>query len=342
MQEKAVTTDSSLPADHPAAPHGRVGVLTVNLGTPAAPTAKEVRRYLKRFLSDKRVIEIPRILWKPILKIILCVRPKKVAKNYDIIWNREHNRSPLLHYTILQAEALQRSIPGVVVRPAMLYSAPDIAEGLEYLRREGCDRIMLAPLYPQYSATTTAAVCDEAFRVWMNMRRQPAVRTLPAFHDNPEYIAALAASYRRHIADAAPDHTIFSFHGLPKANLYKGDPYYCHCRKTGRLLAEELGLQPGAYTVAFQSRFGKAEWLQPYCVPTMEKLAKEGVKHIAVMTPGFVADCLETLEEIAIGGKESFMEAGGERFDFVPCLNDSPEGAKLFENLVRQELSGWL
>ncbi|MET0155904.1 MAG: ferrochelatase [Rickettsiales bacterium] len=329
------------PSSHPAAPHGRVGVLLVNLGTPDAPTPTEVRRYLRRFLSDRRVIELPRALWKPILTLILCVRPKKVAHNYKMIWNEEHNVSPLLHYTRRQAEALAKALPDVVVTPAMLYSAPDVAASLAALREKGCDKILLAPLYPQYSATTTAAVCDEAFRALIGMRRQPALRVLPAFYDDPAYIAALAATYRRHIEGNAPDHTVFSFHGLPKRNLELGDPYYCHCKKTGRLLAEALGLEKNAYTVAFQSRFGRAEWLQPYAVPTLEKLAQGGVRRVAVMTPGFASDCLETLEEISIGARAAFLKAGGENFLYVPCLNDSQDADDLFARLIARELEGW-
>lgn len=330
------------PASHPAVAHGRIGVLLVNLGTPDAPTPAEVRRYLRRFLSDKRVVELPRALWKPILALILCVRPKKVAANYRAIWNAEHNVSPLLYYTLKQAEALAGALPHAAVRPVMLYSAPYIADTIAELYAQGCDKILLFPLYPQYSATTTAAVCDEAFRALMRMRRQPALRVAPAFYDDPAYIDALASLYRRHIGSDRPDYTVFSFHGLPKKNLLLGDPYYCHCQKTGRLLAEALGLDRSAYTVAFQSRFGKAEWLQPYCVPTLQRLAQQGIKRIAVMTPGFVSDCLETLEEISLGAQADFLAAGGEAFVYIPCLNDSPEANALFASLAARELQGWL
>jgi protoporphyrin/coproporphyrin ferrochelatase len=331
----------TLPANHPPVKASRIGVLLVNLGTPEAPTASAVRRYLKQFLSDRRVVEIPALIWQPILQgIILNVRPRKSAANYAKVWMPDG--SPLAVYTKAQAEILQTRLGGEVdVRYAMRYGEPAIARQLEAMKADGCNRILLAPLYPQYSGATTATVVDEAFRALAGMRWQPALRTLPAYHDDPAYISALAATLNAELAklDFEPDAIVASFHGMPERTLHLGDPYHCHCQKTARLLSEALG-KP--LTIAFQSRFGRAKWLEPSTEDTIKRLANEGKKKIAIFAPGFSADCLETLEELAMQGKEQFEEAGGEHYAYLPCLNASEPGMDMLEALVRRELSGWL
>lgn len=331
----------NIPANHPPIKTPRIGVLLVNLGTPAAPNAPAVRRYLKQFLSDKRVVEIPSLIWQPILRgIILNVRPKKSAANYAKIWMPEG--SPLAVYTKAQAEALQARLGDAVdVRYAMRYGQPSIERQLAAMKADGCNRILLAPLYPQYSGATTATVVDEAFRSLAAMRWQPALRTMPTYHDDPAYIDALAASLKSELAklDFEPDAIIASFHGMPERTLHLGDPYHCQCHKTARLLSEALG-KP--LTIAFQSRFGRAKWLEPSTEDTIKRLAEEGKKKIAIFAPGFSADCLETLEELALQGKEQFEEAGGERYAYLPCLNADAAGMEMLETLVRRELSGWL
>ncbi|MFN3747097.1 MAG: ferrochelatase [Sphingorhabdus sp.] len=330
-----------IPANHPPINTPRIGVLLVNLGTPEAPNAPAVRRYLKQFLSDKRVVEIPALIWQPILRgIILNVRPKKSAANYAKIWMPEG--SPLAVYTKAQAEALQARLGDVVdVRYAMRYGEPSIERQLAAMKADGCNRILLAPLYPQYSGATTATVVDEAFRSLAAMRWQPALRTMPTYHDDPAYIDALAASLKSELAklDFEPDAVIASFHGMPERTLHLGDPYHCQCHKTARLLSEALG-KP--LTIAFQSRFGRAKWLEPSTEDTIKRLAEEGKKKIAIFAPGFSADCLETLEELALQGKEQFEEARGERYAYLPCLNADAAGMEMLETLVRRELSGWL
>ncbi|MEW6575772.1 ferrochelatase [Sphingorhabdus buctiana] len=331
----------NIPANHPPIKTPRIGVLLVNLGTPEAPNAPAVRRYLKQFLSDKRVVEIPSLIWQPILRgIILNVRPKKSAANYAKIWMPEG--SPLAVYTKAQAEALQARLGDAVdVRYAMRYGQPSIERQLAAMKADGCNRILLAPLYPQYSGATTATVVDEAFRSLAAMRWQPALRTMPTYHDDPAYIDALAASLKSELAklDFEPDAIIASFHGMPERTLHLGDPYHCQCHKTARLLSEALG-KP--LTIAFQSRFGRAKWLEPSTEDTIKRLAEEGKKKIAIFAPGFSADCLETLEELALQGKEQFEEAGGERYAYLPCLNADAAGMEMLETLVRRELSGWL
>lgn len=331
----------NIPANHPPIKTPRIGVLLVNLGTPEAPNAPAVRRYLKQFLSDKRVVEIPSLIWQPILRgIILNVRPKKSAANYAKIWMPEG--SPLAVYTKAQAEALQARLGDAVdVRYAMRYGQPSIERQLAAMKADGCNRILLAPLYPQYSGATTATVVDEAFRSLAAMRWQPALRTMPTYHDDPAYIDALAASLKSELAklDFEPDAIIASFHGMPERTLHLGDPYHCQCHKTARLLSEVLG-KP--LTIAFQSRFGRAKWLEPSTEDTIKRLAEEGKKKIAIFAPGFSADCLETLEELALQGKEQFEEAGGERYAYLPCLNADAAGMEMLETLVRRELSGWL
>ena len=329
-----------LPAEHPPVASPKIGVLLVNLGTPEAPTTGAVRRYLKQFLSDRRVVEIPPLLWQPILRgIILNTRPKKSAANYAKVWTDKG--SPLAFHTIAQAEALATRMGDYAdVRYAMRYGAPAIGDVLADMKAAGCMRILIAPLYPQYSGATTATVQDEAFRAFAAMRWQPAIRTLPPYHDNAAYIQALKTSVEAGLAklDFTPDAIIASFHGMPQRTLDLGDPYHCHCRKTARLLSEAMGVE---LTVAFQSRFGPAKWLDPATDKTLERLAHEGIRKVAIFAPGFSSDCLETLEELQMEGRELFEEAGGTHFAYIPCLNDSGVGMDMLENLIRNELFGW-
>ena len=329
------------PADHPDIPPPRIGVLLINLGTPDAPEPGAVRRYLAEFLSDRRVVEIPPIAWQPILRgIILRTRPKKSAHAYRQIWT-EHG-SPLAAITRRKAIALQQRLgEAAIVRHAMRYGSPSIGAELTSLKAQGCERILLAPLYPQYCAATTATANDKAFEVLAGLRWQPAIRTLPPYHDDPAYIGALQASIERQLAglDFAPERLLLSFHGMPERTLRLGDPYHCHCRKTARLLGDRLAIP---VEVAFQSRFGRAKWLEPATDAVLAGLPGNGIKRVAVAAPGFSADCLETLEELGIRGRDQFLAAGGERFALLECLNDSDEGMNLLEVLARRELAGWL
>lgn len=329
------------PNEHPSIPHRRVGVLLINLGTPDAPTAPAVRRYLAEFLSDRRVVEIPPVAWQPILRgIILNTRPKKSAHAYGLVWT-EHG-SPLARYTRAKAEKLQGAFgQEVLIDWAMRYGQPSIGERLTALKNAGCERILLAPMYPQYCAATTATANDKAFELLSRMRWQPAVRTLPPYHDDPAYIAALKASIEQSLTNLsfAPDLILASFHGMPQRTLDLGDPYHCHCQKTARLLREALGRE---VRISFQSRFGRAKWLEPATDATLAQLPGEGVKKVAVVAPGFSVDCLETLEELAIRGKETFLAAGGTDFTYLPCLNDSEEGLGLLRTLLARELAGWV
>lgn len=329
------------PADHPPVAPRKLGVLIVNLGTPDAPDAPSVRRYLKQFLSDRRVVELPPLLWQPILRgVILRTRPAKSAHAYGLVWRDDG--SPLAAITRAQARALDGAFgPDAIVDYAMRYGNPAIGDRVEALKAAGCDRILLAPLYPQYSAATTATANDAAFAALAAMRWQPAVRTLPPYHDDPGYIAALKTSVEAALAgmDAEPDMILASFHGMPERTLTLGDPYHCQCQKTARLLAEALG-RP--VEISFQSRFGRARWLEPATDATLAALPGRGVKHVAVIAPGFAADCLETLEEIAIRGRETFIAAGGAAFSYIPCLNDSVEGIAFLRKLIRRELEGWI
>jgi ferrochelatase len=329
------------PADHPDVPSRRIGVLLVNLGTPDAPTAGAVRRYLAEFLSDRRVVEVPPIAWQPILRgIILNTRPKKSAHAYSQVWT-EHG-SPLAAITRRKAEALQLRLgQAAVVRHAMRYGNPAIAPVLADMKAQGCERILLAPLYPQYCAATTATANDKAFEILASMRWQPAIRTLPPYHDDPAYIGALKASIERQLAALpfAPDRLLLSFHGMPQRTLQLGDPYHCHCQKTARLLGEQLALPAD---IAFQSRFGRAKWLEPATDKMLAAYPAKGVRRIAIAAPGFSADCLETLEELGIRGRDTFRAAGGEDFALLECLNDSAEGMDLLDTLVRRDLAGWL
>ncbi len=338
---------AALPAGHPPVKIGKVGVLLVNLGTPDGTDYAPMRRYLREFLSDRRVIEWPRALWYPILYgIVLNTRPKRSGAAYRKIWNVERDESPLRTFTRSQTEKLGEALadkPDVVVDWAMRYGNPSMESVTRGMIEAGCDRIVMFPLYPQYSATTTATVNDKFFAALMKMRWQPAIRTVPAYHDEPAYIEALARSIEKRLAalDFTPEVVIASYHGIPKDYFEKGDPYHCHCMKTTRLLRERLGWDESRLITTFQSRFGPQEWLQPYTDKTVEKLAREGVKSIAVLNPGFVSDCLETLEEIAGEAGEIFHAAGGENFAHIPCLNDGDDGMKVIESVVRRELAGW-
>jgi ferrochelatase len=336
------------PADHPEAASGRIGVLLVNLGTPDATDYRSMRRYLKEFLSDRRVIEVPRAVWWPILNlIILSVRPGRSGAAYRKIWNHDRDESPFRTMTRAQAEKLAASLASdarIKVDWAMRYGQPAIGDRLQGLLDAGCDRVLLVPLYPQYSAATTATVIDKVAEQLQKMRWQPAVRTLPPYYDDAAYVEALARSMEAGLAalDFEPELVLASYHGTPRAYLDKGDPYYCHCLKTTRLLAERLGWDETRLRTTFQSSFGKAEWLKPYTIDTVVDLAKTGTKRLAVITPGFAADCLETLEEIAVENAETFAEHGGEKFALIPCLNDSDPGMTMLERLVRNELKGWV
>ena len=318
-----------------------IGVLLINLGTPDAPEPGAVRAYLAEFLSDRRVVEIPPIAWQPILRgIILRTRPRKSAEAYRQVWT-EHG-SPLAAISRRKAEALQQRLgDAVLVRHAMRYGRPSIAAELERMKADGCDRILLAPLYPQYCAATTATANDRAFAVLAGMRWQPAVRTLPPYFDDPLYIGALKANLERQLAalDFEPQRLLLSFHGMPERTRQLGDPYYDHCQTTARLLANELALP---IDVAFQSRFGRAKWLEPYTDAILAGYPGKGVERVAIAAPGFSADCLETLEELGIRGRETFLAAGGKSFALFECLNDSADGMAMLEALVRRELAGWL
>ena len=328
------------PSDHPSIPAPKIGVLLVNLGTPDAPDVGSVRRYLAEFLSDKRVVEIPDWAWKPILHgIILRTRPKKSAHAYSQVWSEEG--SPLAAITKRKTRALQARLGAeVLVDYAMRYGNPGIASTIEAMKAKGCERILLAPLYPQYCAATTATANDAAFAALAAMRWQPALRTLPPYHDDPTYIAALKADLERQIKalDFAPERLLLSFHGVPQRTLEMGDPYHCHCQKTARLLGEAMG-RP--VDVAFQSRFGKAKWLEPPTDSALSAYPANGVTKVAIAAPGFSADCLETVEELGIRGKEDFIAAGGTHFARLDCLNDSDHGMAMLDSLIRRELAGW-
>lgn len=328
---------------------GKVGVLLVNLGTPDGTGYWPVRRYLKEFLSDPRVIETNRFVWWFILNgIILTIRPKRSGKAYASIWNNELDESPLRTITRSQSDLLKASLsnklPNVIVDWAMRYGTPSIAEKMQGLRSQGCDRILLFSLYPQYSAATIATANDKAFDALRKMRWQPAVRTAPSYEADPAYIKALVQSMETSIAKLGwqPDVVLTSFHGLPQSYVDKGDPYQRQCEVTVRLMREMLGWDEKRLKLTYQSRVGRAEWLRPYTDKTIEELARGGVKNIAVITPGFVADCIETLEEIAMEARDSFHENGGENFALLPCLNDSPEGIGVLEAVVMRELQGWI
>jgi ferrochelatase len=328
--------------------HG-IGVLLVNLGTPDAPDAKAVRRYLKQFLSDPRVIEKRGLFWKLILNgVILPIRSRRKARDYKRIWNNDKNESPFKTITRSQAEKLAGILEPlgkhVIVDWAMRYANPSIASRLEALIARGCDRILVMPLYPQYAAATTATVADEVFRYLMGLRRQPALRILPAYYDDPYYIEVLASSLKAELKALPfkPDVILLSYHGMPKDCVLKGDPYEAQCVRTTELLRAQLGLDEEKLMMTFQSRFGRARWLTPYTIATVKALAKKGVKNLVVLTPGFSADCIETLEEIAIENAHVFKRSGGENFAAIPCLNDSEAGMLMIWQLAMRELKGWV
>jgi ferrochelatase len=329
------------PKDHLAIPSARIGVLLTNLGTPDAPETGAVRRYLKQFLSDRRVVEISPWLWQPILRgIILNTRPAKSAAAYREVWTEQG--SPLAYHTAAQANILRKRLGhSVEVRYAMRYGNPSIESQLAEMKAAGCERILLAPLYPQYSGATTATANDAAFAALTAMRWQPAIRTLPPYFDDSAYIGALAEGLKSALAqlDFVPQRLVASFHGMPQRTLTLGDPYHCHCQKTARLLADAL---ERPVDITFQSRFGRAKWLEPATDASLAKWAEAGTRSVAIFAPGFSVDCLETLEELAIRGKEQFHQAGGENFAYLPCLNASHSGTEMLEHLVRRELSGWL
>ncbi|MEE9376016.1 MAG: ferrochelatase [Rhizobiaceae bacterium] len=329
-------------------PSGRIGVLLVNLGTPDGYDKKNMRKYLKEFLSDRRVIETPKIIWWPLLNgVILNTRPKKSGALYESIWNKERNESPLRTFTRSQGEQLAERLNGVenlIVDWAMRYGKPSIESRIIALQKVGCDRILIFPLYPQYSATTTATVNDKAYEAVMKMRWMPALRSVPAYYQEPAYIEALGQSVQQHLdgQDYSPEHIIASYHGLPQSYYDKGDPYYQHCLETSNLLREHMGWSNEYLITTFQSRFGPEEWLKPYTDETVVNLAEKGVKRIAVMNPGFASDCLETLEEIDGEVREEFINHGGDKFSHIPCLNDGELGLKLIEDIVLRELQGWI
>ncbi|MCB1976235.1 MAG: ferrochelatase [Nitrosomonas sp.] len=326
---------------------GNTGVLLINLGTPDAPTPTALRPYLKEFLSNRRVIEVPRLIWWPILYgFILPFRPKQSAEKYALIWTAEG--SPLKVHTerqtVLLAEMLRNTVNNkLVVEYAMNIGNPSVASVLNKMKSAGCDRILVIPLFPQYAASSTAAAMDAVFAALNHMRNMPAIRTVKQYHDHPGYIAALAQNIREYWEQhGQPDKLIISFHGVPRKNLDKGDPYFCFCQKTGRLLAEALNLEQSQYQVCFQSRFGRAQWLQPYTAETLENLGKNQIRRVDIVCPGFVSDCLETLEEIAIEGKKIFIEAGGKEYHYIPCLNERTDWIAALADIVQSNLHGWL
>lgn len=341
--------EMKLPAGHVPVRSGRIGVLLMNLGTPDGTDYWSMRRYLKEFLSDRRVIETPRAIWWPLLNlIILQTRPQKKGKDYATIWNREKDESFLKTITRNQAEKLaehMKTVSGdIVVDWAMRYGNPAIAPAVERLLDQGCDRILAVSLYPQYAAATTATANDHLFRALMGMRWQPTVRIAPPYHDDPAYIDAIAGQIRAHLAslDYEPEVILCSFHGVPQKYLEQGDPYYCHCHKTWRLLREKLGMGEDRLMLSFQSRFGPDEWIKPYTDATVEGLAKRGVKSLAIIAPGFSADCLETLEELDGENRHIFEDNGGEKFSYIPCLNESDAGMAVIRAVVERELKGWV
>ena len=324
---------------HPEVKYGKTGILLINLGTPDSTGWWDIRKYLKEFLSDRRVIEVNPFIWKIILNLfILTFRPSKTAKAYKEIWMKDKNMSPLRHYTIMQSQKLSEKLnnKNKIVEYAMRYGSPSIRSKIDELKNKGCENLVILPLYPQYAAATTATVCDEVYKTLMQMRWQPSLQIIPHYESEPLYIKALAKSIQKKLSKInwKPDLILASYHGIPKKYFDKGDPYQCYCQKTSRLLSE-------SYTdikimTTFQSRFGPQEWLQPYTDKTLESLPNEGVKNLLVICPGFSSDCVETLEEISIQGKESFLKAGGLNFDTVPCLNDDPDHIDLLNHLVNK------
>ena len=323
--------------DHPEIKFGKTGVLLINLGTPDSTSWWDIRKYLKEFLSDRRVIEVNPILWKVILNLfILTFRPSKTAKAYKEIWMKDKDMSPLRYYTLMQSQKLADKFnnENLIVDFAMRYGSPSIKSKIEYLKEKGCENLIILPLYPQYASPTTATVCDEVFRSLMKLRWQPSLQVVAHYEANPLYIDALVNSIKKKISEInwKPDLIVASYHGIPKKYFDKGDPYHCYCMKTTRLLKEKL--KDVNIMTTFQSRFGPQQWLEPYTDKTLEEIPKDGKKNILVICPGFASDCVETLEEIAIQGKETFVNSGGENFDLIPCLNDSEDHINLLKNLV--------
>ncbi|MGO1119540.1 ferrochelatase [Rhodovibrionaceae bacterium A322] len=327
----------------------KTGLLLINLGTPEATDFWSIRRYLSEFLSDQRVVELPALLWQPILQgIVLTVRPKKSGAAYDQIWNREKNESPLKTITRSQSEKLAKALedqhPDLIVDWAMRYGQPALADKIDSLIERGCQKILLFPLYPQYSGATTATVNDQAYRKMMALRNQPSIRTVPAYYEDPAYISALKKALLSDLEqlDWQPDRILASMHGMPKVTADKGDPYFVQCQQTIACLQKELGWDDQKMQLVFQSRFGAQEWLKPYAEPAVEELARNGVKNLAIFCPGFASDCVETLEEVALGLKETFLEAGGEKFAYLPCLNDRDVHIEMLQSLAEKEMMGWL
>jgi len=328
--------------EHPKVKFGKTGVLLINLGTPDSTSWLDIRKYLKEFLSDNRVIEVNPIIWQIILNLfILTFRPSKTAKAYKEIWMKNENKSPLRFFTEMQTEKLNKKIGDekIIVDFAMRYGNPSIKSKIESMHKNGCEKIIIFPLYPQYASPTTATVCDEVFRVLMKMRWQPAIQIIPHYESEPLYVKAIVNSIEKKLKEINwdPDIIVASYHGIPKKYFEKGDPYHCYCQKTTRLISEKF--KQIKIMTTFQSRFGPQEWLQPYTDKTLENLPKEGIKNVLVISPGFASDCVETLEEISIQGKESFLKSGGERFEFVPCLNDNDDHINLLEYLVKKNLN---
>ena len=327
--------------DHPKINYGKTGILIVNLGTPDSTSWLDIRKYLKEFLSDKRVIEVNPLIWQVILNLfILTFRPSKTAKAYKEIWMNDKNMSPLRYYTERQAEKLSEKIGNeeIIIDFAMRYGNPSINSKIHQLQKQGCEKLIILPLYPQYAAATTATVCDEVYRTLMKMRWQPSLKIIPHYESEPLYIEAIKNSIEKKINEISwkPDLIVASYHGIPKKYFEKGDPYHCYCHKTTRLISEKYS--DIKIITTFQSRFGPQEWLQPYTDKTFENLPKEGKKNILVICPGFSSDCVETLEEISIQGKESFIKSGGENFEMVPCLNDNEDHINLFKHLILKNI----
>ena len=328
--------------DHPEVNYGKIGVLLINLGTPDSTGWWDIRKYLKEFLSDKRVIEVNPFLWQIILNLfILTFRPSKTAKAYKEIWMNNINKSPLRFFTEMQTKKLNEKLrdKNLIIDFAMRYGNPSIKSKIKTMQKKGCEKLIIFPLYPQYASPTTATVCDEVFRTLMKMRWQPSIQIVPHYESEPLYIEAIVKSINKKLGeiDWKPDLIVASYHGIPKKYFEKGDPYHCYCQKTSRLISEKF--KEVKIITTFQSRFGPQEWLQPYTDKTLEKLPKEGVKKVLVISPGFASDCVETLEEISIQGKESFEKSGGEKFGFIPCLNDNDDHIKLLEHIVKKNLN---
>tara|TARA_B000000441_G_C21747757_1_gene359207 strand:- start:1667 stop:2662 length:996 start_codon:yes stop_codon:yes gene_type:complete len=328
--------------DHPQIKYGKTGVLLINLGTPDSTNWWDIRKYLKEFLSDNRVIEVNPFLWQIILNLfILTFRPSKTAKAYKEIWMKDLNKSPLRFYTEMQAKKISQRIANnnLLVDFAMRYGNPSIKSKIEQMHNKGCEKLIIFPLYPQYASPTTATVCDEVYRVLMKMRWQPAIQIIPHYESEPLYIDAIVKSINKKIKEInwEPDLIVASYHGIPKKYFEKGDPYHCYCQKTTRLISEKF--KQVKIITTFQSRFGPQEWLQPYTDKTLETLPAEGIKKILVISPGFASDCVETLEEISIQGKESFEKSGGEKFEFIPCLNDNEDHINLLEHLINKNIT---